>query len=107
MDEQQMMFPKLVQLTRSMLAEGADMEAVLEALREKSPSVIQAVKVIRETLEVSLAEAKDLVHHSRAWSDMRDELSELHDRAEEASPENLIQREHGSASVQIDLRKED
>lgn len=107
MDQQLAMHPELVDLARAMFGRGADLEEVLEALRARSPSIIQSMKVVRDVLELSMSEAKDLVHHSRAWSDMRDEHSELHEQAEDAIPVKPTQNADGSFRIELDLTKRD
>lgn len=100
------MYPELVELARAMLGRGADLEEVLEALREKCPSIIQSMKVVRDVLGLPMNEAKDLVHHSRAWGDMRDEHSELHEQAEAAVQVKPEQNADGSFRVEFDLTEE-
>lgn len=106
MNQQQASYPDLLALARTMSAEGCDIEDILDALRAKSPSIIQSMKVLRDVLGVPMDEAKQLVHHSRAWSDMRDEHSELHERAEAANDNEVTQREDGSLRVDIDLTEQ-
>ena len=104
--DHQLVYPELVALARIMLAEGADIETILDAMRERSPSIIQSMKVVRDILGVSMEDAKQLVHHSRAWSDMRDEHSELHERAEAALRRQPQPNADGSLGVDMDLREE-
>ncbi len=106
MDEQMAMYPALVDLARAMLNRGAEVEEVLEALREKCPSIIQSMKVARDVLGLPMNEAKDLVHHSRAWSDMRDRHSELHEQAEAAAWSKPTQNADGSFRVELDLARD-
>ncbi len=103
MDEQLAMYPAMVELARLMLGRGDDIQEVLEALREKSPSIIQSMKVVREVLGVPMNMAKDLVHNSRAWSDMRDIHSELHAQAEAVENRKPTQNADGSFRVELDL----
>ena len=93
----------MVELARLMLGRGDDIQRVLEALREKSPSIIQSMKVIRDVLGVPMNEAKDLVHHSRAWSDMRDHHSDFHAEAEAVNDAQITRNADGSFRVTLDL----
>ena len=106
MDQQLAIYPALVDLARSMLGRGADLEEVLEALRERSPSIIQSMKVVRDVMGLPMNEAKDLVHHSRTWSDMRDEHSTFHEQAEAAMQAHPTQNPDGSLRVEIDLTRD-
>ena len=89
-----------------MLSQGADLEQVLDTLRVKCTSIIESIKVVREVLAIPLDEAKSMVHYSRAWSDMRDWHSELHEQAENVAREKTTRNPDGSIRVDIDLKKE-
>jgi hypothetical protein len=103
MDEELAKYPELLALARSMTAAGHSLDDILEALREHSGSVIQSIKVIRDTLGIPLPEAKRVVHRSRVWSDMRDAFSELHEVAETQYAEATSEGENGSKQVRINL----
>jgi hypothetical protein len=103
MDKELAKYPELLALAQSMLRDGSGVEEILEALRERSPSIIQSIKAIRDTLHIPLPEAKLLVHRSRAWSDMRDVFSEVHDLAESEYADATSDAEDGMKQVRIDL----
>lgn len=103
MDEELAKYPALLALARSMKAADKGVDDILDALREASPSVIQSIKVIRDTYGIPLPDAKLLVHRSRVWSDMRDSFSEVHELAETEYAENTSEEEDGSMQVRIDL----
>jgi ribosomal protein L7/L12 len=65
--------------------EDRDWDAVLARLRADGFSPVDSIKVTRAVLQVSLAEAKRLVHESPAWTDQREAWDELHDAAVLAS----------------------
>lgn len=95
---------RLKVIAKEMLDRGVEVEEVLQALRDESNSIIQSIKVMRDVMHISLADAKTLVHYSRAWSDMRDPHAELHERAEIALGENrAVLQSDGTFSVKIDL----
>jgi hypothetical protein len=104
MDRELEKYPALLNLAREMLSLDAPIEEVLERLREESPSIIQSIKVVRDVLDLPLGQAKDLVHFSRTWSDMRDPISELHEQAEAAAPSEPVQNLDGSYRIELDLR---
>jgi ribosomal protein L7/L12 len=60
---------------------------VLSQLRANGFSVIESIKVTRAVLDVSLGEAKRLVHTSPAWADARLSFDTLHEAAEVAATE--------------------
>jgi hypothetical protein len=43
-------------------------------------------------LHVSLGEAKDIVHRSRAWSDLRGDFEDLHEAAEAAAAQGSVRK---------------
>jgi hypothetical protein len=106
MDHQIALYPELIALAQEMFDSGAEIEPILEALRSKSPSIIQSMKVMRDILNLPMSEAKNLVHHSRAWSDMRDVHSELHEQAEAALRYPATLNSDGSFRAEIDLNEE-
>ncbi len=64
---------------------GEEWDVVLDRLRSDGFSPIEMIKITRAVGGVSLAQAKEIVHHSVAWSDARDDFDELHDTVEEAA----------------------
>jgi len=76
---------ELLETARTVLEGGADWEATLAELRRLGASPIASIKVVRELKGISLGEAKDAVHFSRAWADRRVIHEVLHAHAEEAA----------------------
>jgi ribosomal protein L7/L12 len=105
MDEELAKYPELLTVAQNMMAAGHTVDDILEALRERSPSVIQSIKVMRDVLHIPLPEAKRLVHRSRVWSDMRDAFSEVHEIAETEYAEATSDEQDGSKQVRIDLSR--
>jgi hypothetical protein len=58
-----------------MLDGGASLDDVLRMLRQHGATVTESISVIRDLRSMSLSEAKDLIHDSRAWSDVGRELA--------------------------------
>jgi ribosomal protein L7/L12 len=54
-------------------------DAVLARLRADGFSPIESIKVTRAVLDVSLGEAKRIVHESATWADARASFEELQD----------------------------
>jgi len=65
--------------------ERKDWDAVLAQLRSDGFSPIESIKVTRAVLQVSLGEAKQIVHNSEAWSDEHDRFEQVHDAADSAA----------------------
>jgi uncharacterized protein with HEPN domain len=104
MKESKATLSELAATARAMRDRGEGIEDILEALRNKSPSITQSIKTMRDVLSVPLQEAKHLVHYSRTWSDMRDPIAELHEHAESIAEDYGSTREpDGTSRVEIDL----
>lgn len=82
---------------RRMLDRGASLDDALAALRADGCTIMESIKVIRTVAGLSLSEAKDLIHSSRAWSDVGAELKASHERLfdEVWRSGELISREDG------------
>ena len=74
-----------VQEVRLLRAKGASIEDILVLLRQKGLSRIGSTRVLMEIEGLSLAEAKPVVHLSRAWADTREEAERFHEMLEEAA----------------------
>ena len=57
---------------------GDDLEEVLASLRSQGVSQIHCIMVVRGGTELSLAEAKRVVHESRAFADVRQQNEAVH-----------------------------
>jgi ribosomal protein L7/L12 len=71
--------------TSTTTIDRGEWSAVLTQLRGEGFSPVESIKVTRAVLHVSLAEAKTIVHESRAWADRRADFDQLHDTAEAAT----------------------
>lgn len=74
---------------RPLYSEGKSMDSVLMDLRADEFSVIDCIKAVRELQPCSLAEAKQIVHFSEAWSDLRDAHDALHLELEQQAKKEL------------------
>jgi len=66
-----------------------DWDHVLAQLRADGFSPVEAIKITRVVRQVTLAEAKRIVHESSAWADARDAFDDLQDVALAAAEEKL------------------
>ena len=57
---------------------GEDIEATLLTLKENGFSQIDCIRGVVDLTGASLADAKQLVHFSKAWSDVRGESDAFH-----------------------------
>lgn len=63
---------------RHMLESGASVEAVISELRIRGMSKVHSIKALVDLGVSDLAVAKQLVHDSIAWTDLRDRDDEFH-----------------------------
>src|SRR5262245_61084772 len=70
---------------RTKLAAGESPEAILTFLRRNNCSKPGSIRVLMLMKDLSLAEAKELVHLSEAWKDTRERDDDFHDRLEATS----------------------
>jgi ribosomal protein L7/L12 len=60
----------LMKSSKTMLVEGKNLEYVLGFLRQNGCSKTQSIIILKEIKEISLDEAKELVHFSEVWQDV-------------------------------------
>jgi hypothetical protein len=63
----------------AMWDDGTRWDAILENLRAEGFSKIDCIRASVEVLRLPLADAKRLVHESRAWADRREQDDQWHD----------------------------
>jgi hypothetical protein len=61
--------PEIVADAHKLVAAGADRETLLVFLRDKGFDKIDSIKTIRPLYGLSMAQAKELIDNSDAWSD--------------------------------------
>jgi hypothetical protein len=69
---------------RKLMNAGADVELILLFLRDRGFDQIDSIIAIRTLMGKSNAEAKKLIHASKAWSDRFYTVRDLHDKARKA-----------------------
>lgn len=65
---------------RQLLESGASIEEVLAELRRKGLSKVESIAVLARVSGMALGRAKNVVHHSQAWRDLRED----HERFDES-----------------------
>jgi ribosomal protein L7/L12 len=66
----------------AMWHDGARWDEILETLRAEGFSKVESIRATVEILRLPLADAKRLVHESRAWADRRADDDRLHEDLE-------------------------
>ncbi len=105
MDEYLAQYPQLRALAEEMHTRGQELDEILSALRDRCPSIIQSIKVVRDVMQVPLTEAKMLVQSSSAWSDVEEDHAAFHEDAEAVYGDMVQEHEDGSSILRIDLTK--
>ena len=72
---------------RELLGSGASLDTALSQLRASGASIVESIISVRSVRRCDLAEAKRLVHLSRAWEDVRGLNDQLHAELEAAANE--------------------
>jgi hypothetical protein len=70
----------LVDSCERMFAGGANTESVLAFLRRNGCSQINSIRSLVLSTDLSLAEAKKIVHLSQTWEDARKSNDDFHDQ---------------------------
>jgi len=70
----------LLDESREMLRDGKDVQAILTFARHRGCSKTDAMRLLMLLRDMSLAEAKQVVHFSEAWRDTKQQDEEFQDR---------------------------
>jgi ribosomal protein L7/L12 len=76
------MIGQVTERATAMWDEGSRWDEILETLRAEGFSKVECIRATVEILRLPLADAKRIVHESRAWSDRRQEDDRLHEALE-------------------------
>jgi hypothetical protein len=63
---------------RRLLADGNTLDQSLAALRAKGAGIIACIAAVRKFRGCDLGEAKQIVHFSSAWADVREQNEKFH-----------------------------
>jgi hypothetical protein len=69
----------LIGSCRQMLQEGKTVEDILKYLRAETGDKVTSGMVVADLLNLSMGQAKLLVHRSEAWDDVRERDEKLHE----------------------------
>ena len=67
---------------QDMLAQNMNTEEILSYLRKNGCSKTKSMAILAKTKDIDLGKAKELVHFSQTWRDMRDGDEKLHEAIE-------------------------
>jgi len=79
----------LISECRMMAAQGKNLEDIMHFLRAEGCSKVMSIAVLAKALEVGLGQAKEMVHTSQTWADVRERDDQFH----ASIPENLNQKD--------------
>ncbi|MEV5719399.1 hypothetical protein AB0L41_36410 [Amycolatopsis mediterranei] len=77
-------YERLLAEARTALAAGTGIDEVLGRLRRGGFSPVDSMRAVRALTGASMAEAKEVVHVSPAWADVRERADDFHRSLEEA-----------------------
>ncbi len=72
-------FEKYIEPCRKMLHDGASMERILKYLREETGSKVASAAVLINGLDIPAREAKQLIHLSEVWRDVKERDEDFHE----------------------------
>ncbi|HTJ31453.1 MAG TPA: hypothetical protein VL346_13195 [Acidobacteriaceae bacterium] len=70
-----------IKAVKKIIDAGRGYEAALKFLRDSNYDQIDSIKVMRSAKNISLKQAKELVHYSRPWEDRRAAAEDIHEAA--------------------------
>ena len=71
-------YEAVLQGARHLIDGGESMESALRYMRSAGLSQIECVKAVKSLMGGNLGQAKEIVHFSETWSDMRPYQEQLH-----------------------------
>lgn len=82
---QQDQYDEIAARARELFHSGADVEQVIAFLRASGLSQVWSAKVLVEVARMPLDDAKDAIHLSPTWADVRSAAEALHDVIEQST----------------------
>jgi len=64
---------------------GGTTEEILELYRQNGLSILESMQLFKQLTNITLAEAKQVVHFSSTWSDLRAEHDRFHATVEDVA----------------------
>jgi hypothetical protein len=80
-------FDRCLKEGQRLKGKGLPMEGILRFFRANEASITESMRLLTRLENISLGEAKRIVHFSETWTDFRAGSEELHERAEKAARE--------------------
>jgi ribosomal protein L7/L12 len=65
--------------------QSVDMNQFLDELRRRGAFQIESIKAVRKYAKVNLGQAKEIVHFSKTWADLRENSEALHEALYQAA----------------------
>ncbi len=65
--------------------ENPDVDSFLAVLRANGFNQVDCIRALRETSSISLGKAKEIVHYSKTWADLRENSEALHEALYQAA----------------------
>lgn len=85
---------------------GEPIELILDRLRERTATALESMKVLCELEGLSLRDAKDAIHTSETWADLRGVNEHAHEVASEILKEQVhVMENEGTYRATIDLSR--
>ena len=70
---------EVIDALRARIKHGGTQAALIKEMRGAGHSLGESIKLVRVLYDVTLGEAKRIVHFSKAWADCRDRNETLHE----------------------------
>ena len=74
----------VMQTTRALIQRGASQQDVIQVMRNEQLHIVECIKLTSQLYELPLGVAKDIVHSSAAWQDVREQNETFHTQAIQA-----------------------
>ena len=76
--------PAAIYACQKLLAQGGSNEDVIFWLRKQKYSKVESIGIISKAMAISVEKAKEIIHASKAWADVRKQHDEFHASLEQA-----------------------
>jgi ribosomal protein L7/L12 len=71
--------------TRALWEQCGSVDQFLDELRRRGAFQIESIKAVRKFAKVDLGKAKEIVHYSKTWADLRESSEALHEALYQAA----------------------
>lgn len=94
-EEYQKLINSLIEPSKQMIQNGKNIEDVLKYLKTQSNSKIVSIAVITKIINISIGDAKLLVHTSKTWGSVRARDENFHEKIISAIEQILTEEDSG------------